>query len=68
VVTEVAGRLAAEYTAADLRTRNRIETGVLEHALESKAVRPFFETWGPIFREAYAHALAWGLADTEKTG
>lgn len=41
VLTEVASRLAVAYKAADATTRNRIETGALEHALESRAVRPF---------------------------
>lgn len=70
VLTELAGRLAVEYKAADPTTRNRIETGALEHALESRAVRPFFDSWGtdPILRDAHEHALAWGLAHTEQAG
>jgi hypothetical protein len=61
VLTEVAGRLALAYKAADPTTRNRIETGALEHALESRAVRPFFDSWGsdPILRDAHEHALGW---------
>jgi hypothetical protein len=48
------------YKAADPTTRSRIETGALEHALESRAVRPFFDAWGtdPTLREAHEHALA----------
>jgi len=67
VLIEVASRLAIAYRAADATTRNRIETGALEHALESRAVRPFFDSWGtdPILRDAHEHALAWGLAHTE---
>ena len=67
VLTEVADRLAIVYKAADAKTRNRIETGALEHALESRAVRPFFDSWGadPILRDAHEHALAWGLDHTE---
>jgi hypothetical protein len=67
VLTEVAGRLAFACKAADPTTRNRIETGALEHALESRAVRPFFDTWGadPGLRDAQEHALAWGMAHTE---
>jgi hypothetical protein len=70
VLTEVAARLAIVYKAADAKTRNRIETGALEHALESRAVRPFFDSWGadPILRDAHEHALAWGLAHTEQAG
>ena len=70
VLAEVAGRLAVACKAADSTTRNRIETGVLEHALESQAVRPFFDSWGtdPILRDAHEHALAWGIAHTEEAG
>jgi hypothetical protein len=70
VLTEVAARLADAYKAADPTTRNRIETGALEHALESRAVRPFFDAWGadPILRDAHEHALAWGIAHTEPAG
>ena len=69
-ISEIEGRLAAAYKAADPTTRNRIETGVLEHALESRAVRPFFDKWGtdPTLREAHEHALAWGMAHTEHNG
>ena len=70
VLTEVAGRLALAYRTADSTTRNRIETGALEHPLESRAVRPFFDSWGtdPILRDAHEHALDWGLAHTEQAG
>jgi len=64
----LAGRLAIEYKAAEAITRNRIETGALEHALESRVVRPFFDSWGtdPILREAHEHAVAWGMAHPDK--
>jgi hypothetical protein len=70
VLTDVASRLAVAYTAADSTTRNRIETGTLEHALESPAVRRFFDSWAtdPILRDAYEHALVWGVAHTEDAG
>ena len=70
VLREVADRLAEAYKAADPTTRNRIETGALEHALESRAVRPFFDAWGtdPTLRDAHEHALAWGMAHTEQAG
>jgi len=68
VISEVAQRLAEAYKAADETTRNRIETGALEHALGSRAVRPYFDSWGtdPVLRDAHEHALAWGLAHQEK--
>lgn len=67
VVADVAHRLAAAYRASDQTTRNRIETGALEHALESRRVRPFFDAWAadPVLREAYEPALQWGLAHAE---
>jgi hypothetical protein len=70
VVRDVAGRLADAYRSADVRARNRIEAGALEHALESRAVRPFFDFWStdPILREAHEHALAWGMDHTEDAG
>ena len=41
-----------------------------EHALESRAVRPFFDSWGTdqILRDAHEHALAWRVAHTEQVG
>jgi hypothetical protein len=67
VIAGVADRLAVAYKAGDPTTRNRIETGALEHALELPALRAFFETWSvdPDLREAHQHALAWGIAHTE---
>jgi hypothetical protein len=70
VLADVADRLANSYKVADETTRNRIQTGALEHALESPSVRPFFDSRGidPILRHAYEEALAWGLAHTEEDG
>jgi hypothetical protein len=70
VVRDVAGRLADAFRSGDVKIRNRIETGALEHALESRAVRPFFDFWAtdPTLREAHEHALAWGIAHTEEPG
>ena len=67
VLTEVASRLAVAYKGADPTTRNRIESSALEHALESRAIRPFFAAWAtdPTLRDAHEHALAWGMAHTE---
>jgi len=67
VLTEMAGRRALAYKASDPTIRNRIETGAIEHALESRAVRPFFDSWGadPVLRDAHEHALEWGLAHTD---
>jgi hypothetical protein len=70
----VAGRLRA--VAADLEklfrrgdapTRNRVLCGVLEHAFEDPAIRPWFADWdrdGEL-REAYKLAVEWGSAHEE---
>jgi hypothetical protein len=64
VIREVAARLAEAYRASDDSSRNRIETGALEHILESKGLRPYFEFWAadPTLRIAYEPALEWGRA------
>lgn len=55
------------YRRADDATRNRILCGVLEHAFEDAAVRPYFADWerDPDLREAYKLALEWGAAHEE---
>ena len=70
VVADVALRLATAYKASDAKARNRIETGALEHALESPRVRPFFSVWAsdPVLKDAYGPALEWGLSHTEEAG
>jgi hypothetical protein len=52
------------YRRGDHATRNRILCGVLEHAFEDPAVRPFFASWERTeeLREAYRLALEWGAA------
>lgn len=70
VVADVAARLASLYRVGEPAVRTRIETGALEHALESAAVRPFFESWSadPLLAKAHRPALAWGLAHSDGTG
>ena len=55
------------YRRGDDATRNRILCGVLEHAFENPAVRPFFASWerDEELREAYRLALEWGAAHEE---
>jgi len=67
IIADVVKRLETAYRAADSETRNRIETGALEHALESRKVRPFFATWStdPLLAEAHGPALQWGLAHSD---
>jgi hypothetical protein len=70
VIVEAASRLAAAYKQGDAATRNRIETGALEHLLESPGLRPLFTSWAedPTLRQAYEPALEWGLAHSEDAG
>ncbi len=44
--------------------RYTLETGFLEHALETEALRPYFEHWAtdPVLRVAWEPALSWGKA------
>jgi hypothetical protein len=68
IVSAVATRLEHLYRRADEETRNRIETGALEHILEEPRLRSYFSHWeeDPILREAHKPALAWGLAHSER--
>lgn len=55
------------YRRGDPATRNRVLCGVLEHAFEDPALRPFFSNWerDPELREAYKLAVEWGAAHEE---
>ena len=49
------------YRRADPATRNRVLCGVLEHAFEDPALRPYFSNWDrDELREAYELAMDWG--------
>jgi len=52
------------FLASGEDIRNAIETGFLEHALETEALRPYFEHWAADSRlsEAWNRALEWGKA------
>jgi hypothetical protein len=52
------------YRRGDPATKNRILCGVLEHAFEDPALRPYFADWDrdEDLREAYKLALEWGAA------
>ena len=55
------------YRRGDPATQNRILCGVMEHAFEDPAVRPYFVDWerDPELREAYKLAVEWGAAHEE---
>jgi hypothetical protein len=50
------------YRRADPATQNRILCGVMEHAFEDPALRPYFASWDRDcdLRDAYKLALEWG--------
>ena len=52
------------YRRDDPALKNRISCGVLEHAFEDAAMRPYFSSWerDPELREVYALAVEWGAA------
>jgi hypothetical protein len=52
------------YLESGEDVREAIETGFLEHALETAALRPYFENWAsdPGLQPAWNRALEWGKA------
>ena len=64
IIQIVAERLTTAYLSSDSETRNRIETGALEHILEMPALRQFFVSWekNQELAEAYRLCLDWGVA------
>jgi|HubBroStandDraft_6_1064221.scaffolds.fasta_scaffold485940_1 hypothetical protein len=52
------------FLASGEDIRDAIETGFLEHALESVGLRPYFKHWAedPCLREPWQRALEWGKA------
>lgn len=64
MIREVVRDLEQVFRAADEKTKNRIETGAVEHILERRALRKYFAHWSkdPALRSAYELCLAWGKA------
>lgn len=63
VLTVAASGLMKLYLESSEEVRVAIETGFLEHALETAALRPYFEQWGSDARlePAWKRALEWGV-------
>ena len=63
----IAVDLEKTYRRGDAATKNRVLCGVLEHAFEDPAVRPYFAAWdrNDELREAYRLAMEWGAAHEE---
>lgn len=55
-------RLTEAYIAADDATRHRIETGAVEHMMESPSMRKYFASWkdDPTLGTAYKMCIQWG--------
>jgi hypothetical protein len=68
LISRIVQRLTAEYVAADEPTRNRIETGAVEHIMESPSLRRHFASWkdDPTLRKAYEDCLLWGQSHEQK--
>jgi len=64
LIADIVSDLEALYRQADAATRNRIETGAVEHIFEEKSPRKYFESWrdDPELKSAYAACAAWGDA------
>ena len=64
VITGVVRDLEKLYRLSDAKSRNRIETGAVEHILEDSRLRKFFSHWkdDPELRSAYELCLEWGKA------
>ena len=56
------------YRRGDDAARNRVLCGVMEHAFEDPAIRPYFADWerDAEMREVYKLALEWGTAHEEQ--
>jgi hypothetical protein len=63
-VRGVALDLEKIYRRGEPATQNRILCGVMEHAFEDPALRPYFVDWerDPDLRDAYKLAVEWGTA------
>lgn len=66
-VRGIALELEKLYRRGDSGTKNRVLCGVLEHAFEDAALRPYFSNWDrdEELREAYNLALDWGESHEE---
>lgn len=67
ILRGIAIELERIYRRGDSATKNRILCGVLEHAFEESALRPYFAAWdrdGDL-KEAYKLALDWGATHEE---
>ncbi|HET6250760.1 MAG TPA: hypothetical protein VFE47_23930 [Tepidisphaeraceae bacterium] len=64
VLTNTASKITDAYRIGDEAERDRLLNGMLEHALESTAVRPYFAPWknDAVLGEAWQLAMEWAVA------
>lgn len=64
VLSDAAQKITEAYLAADEAERDRLLNGMLEHALEARALRPFFQRWetDPVLSEPWHLAMEWAVA------
>ncbi len=69
LVAKAAGAITDLFLSNGEDVRIAIEQGFLEHALETSALRPYFEHWSsvPQLRDAWTRALEWGKAHPDFT-
>ena len=69
IIKGVARAITEMYLLSAEDIRDAIETGFLEHALESAGLRPFVEHWSADshLREAWDRALEWGKAHPDSS-
>jgi hypothetical protein len=67
VLAGAASEVTTLYLENGEDVRDAIETGFLEHALETAALRPYFEHWAsdPRLQSAWDRALEWGKAHAD---
>ena len=67
IIRSAARAITEVYLMSGEDVRYTIETGFLEHALESEALRPYFEHWArdERLKGAWGPSLAWGEAHTD---
>lgn len=64
VLSAAAAQFTAAYRAGDEAERECLLNGMLEHALESAAVRPYFDSWrrDTMLSGAWRLAMEWAIA------
>jgi hypothetical protein len=69
VLRAAADAITELFLASGEDVRTAIETGFLEHVLETAALRPYFDHWSrnSNLKEAWGRALVWGKAHPDYT-